>query len=171
MNRLNIRDLILNFIFLLLIQLPLIHKITLFNKAFGFFYVGFILLLPSRLSRSYLMLIGFFSGLLVDVFTNTPGIHASACVMIMFFRNFWFSIVNDGWKELTNLNIVTLKKTTFITYLFPLIFIHHFVLFTLENEGLSRLGSLFTKVLFSSAFSFLIIFIICFLMKSNRKRA
>ena len=171
MNRLNIRELILNCVFLLLVQLPLVYRITLFNKAFGFFYVGFVLLLPTRLSRSYLMIIGFFSGLLVDVFTNTPGIHASACVLVMFIRNFWLAFINDDWQELTNLNVVTLRKTGFIGYLFPLIFVHHSVLFIIENGGLSRFGSLFTTILFSSVFSFVIIFAINFLLKSNRRRS
>jgi len=169
MNRLNIRELVLNFIFLLLMQLPLIYRITLFNKAFGFFYVGFILLLPTGLSRSYLMIIGFFSGLAVDVFTNTPGIHASACVLVMFMRNFWLAFINDDWKELTNLNVITLRKIGFIAYLFPLIFIHHFTIFTIENGGFYRFGSLFTTIVFSSLFSFMIIFAINFLLKSNRR--
>lgn len=171
MNRLNLRELVFNFIFLLLIQLPLVYRITLFNKAFGFFYVGFILLLPTRLSRSYLMLIGFFAGLLVDIFTNTPGIHASACVLIMFVRNFWLAVIDDDWQEFTNLNIVTLRKRGFIAYLFPLIFVHHFVLFTVESGGLYRFGTLLTTTLFSSVFSFMIIFSVNFLLKSNSRRS
>jgi len=170
MNRLNIRELVLNFIFLLLLQLPLIYRITLFNIAFGFFYVGFILLLPTRLSRSYLMVIGFFTGLLVDIFTNTPGIHAAACVLVMFSRNFWLSFIDDDWKELTNLNIHTLRKRGFIAYLFPLVFIHHLVIFVIENGGVHHFGNLLSKVFFSTVFSFVIIFTINFLLKSNSRR-
>lgn len=171
MNRLNVRELILNFVFLMLIQLPLVYRITLFNKAFGFFYVGFILLLPTRLSRSYLMLIGFFSGLLVDVFTNTPGIHASACVFVMFVRNFWLKVINDDWQEIMNLNVVSLKKSGFVGYLFPLIFVHHAILFIVENGGLQHFGSLFTTIFFSAIFSFIIIFAINFLLNSNKRKS
>ncbi|MDE0470731.1 MAG: Rod shape-determining protein MreD [Ekhidna sp.] len=171
MNRINIRELVLNFIFMMFLQLPLIYRVVLFNTAFGFFYVGFILLLPTKLSRSYLMLIGFCSGLFVDIFTNTPGIHASACVFIMFIRNFWLSVIDDDWKEFTNLNVATLNRTDFSRYLFPLIFVHHFILFTVENGGFHLFGSLFTRILCSAVFSFIIIFVINLLVKLSGKRA
>ena len=170
MNRVNVREQILNFVLLLLVQLPLVHRITFFDKAFGFFYVGFILLLPSTLSRTYLMLIGFLSGLAVDIFSSTPGIHASACVLIMFLRNFWLNIIDDDWKELTNLNIVSLRKIGFVLYLLPLVFIHHVIIFLVENGGFHLFNLTLSKVFFSTIFSTFIIVVINFLITSNRRR-
>ncbi len=171
MIRVSIKEQILNFIMLLVIQLPLIHRIVLLEKAFGFFYVGFLLLLPTTLSRSRLMLIAFVSGLLVDVFSDTPGIHAGASVFIMFIRNFWLSVVNDDSKELVNVNMSSLKKSGFIYFLFPLVFIHHLLIFSLENGGFHHFGMLMEKVFFSSVFSFVIIFVINFLVAPNRQRS
>lgn len=170
MNRISIREQVLNLLLLLVVQLPLVHRFTLFDKAFGFFYVGFLLLLPRTLSRSYLMIIGFFSGLLVDVFSNTPGIHASASVFIMFMRKFWLTVVNDDWQEITNLNINSLKKTGFIYFVFPLVFVHHLVLFFVENGGFHLFGMVMSKVFFSSILSTVVIFVINFLHTSNRRR-
>lgn len=170
MSRISIKEQILNLVLLLLVQLPLVHRITLFDKAFGFFYVGFLLLLPRTLSRSYLMVIGFFSGLLVDLFSNTPGIHASASVFIMFIRTFWLSVVNDDWQEMTNINITALKKTGFVFFLYPLVFVHHFILFVVENGGFHLFGMVISRVFFSSIFSTLVIFVINFLLTSNRRR-
>jgi len=170
MNRINVRELALNFIFMMLLQLPLIYRVTLFNEAFGFFYVGFILLLPTKLSRSYLMLIGFFCGLFVDVFTNTPGIHASACVFIMYLRNFWLTVINDDWQTFTNLNVATLGKTGFSRYLLPMILVHHLILFSVENGGLHLFASLLTRIFYSTVFSFIIIFTINLLVKFSSKR-
>ena len=169
MKRLNIREQILNFLFLLVLQLPLIHKVTLFDQAFGFFYVGFLLFLPVGLSRSYLMLIGFFSGLMVDVFSNTPGLHALSCVIIMFLRNFWLSIVNSDWQEMGNVNYANLRLLGFFGYVFPLILIHHFVLFVIENGGFHLFGLVFKRVVFSSFFTVIIIFAINFLMSSRQR--
>lgn len=154
----------------MLVQLPLIHRITLFETAFGFFYIGFLLLLPRTLSRSYLMIIGFLSGLLVDLFSDTPGIHASASVLIMFLRNFWLSIVNDDWQELTNLNVISLRKTGFAFYIFPLVFIHHFVIFVVENGGFHLFGMTLSRIFFSSIFSSFIIFVINYLLSSRKRR-
>ena len=170
MTRISIKEQILNLIILLVIQLPLIYRITLFDKAFGFFYVGFLLLLPTTLSRSRLMVVAFFSGLLVDVFSNTPGIHAGASVFILFIRNFWLTIIEDDYKELVNVNMGSIGKIKFIYFLYPLVFIHHFLIFTLENGGLHHFGALLSKVFFSSLFSSLIIFVINFLVTPNQRR-
>lgn len=170
MNRLSVKEQILNFIFLLLLQLPLIHRITLFDKAFGFFYIGFLLLLPIGLNRVYLMLAGFFSGLLVDVFSNTPGMHAFACVFIMFLRNYWLTFINDDWRELGNLNVLSLKWTGFLGFVFPFVFLHHFILFVLENGGFHLFGLVLSKIFFSSIFSTVIIFALNFLFVSKQRR-
>jgi hypothetical protein len=170
MIRVSVKEQILNLIILLMLQLPLIHRITLFDKAFGFFYVGFLLLLPTTLSRNYLMFIAFGSGLLVDVFSDTPGIHAGASVFIMFIRGFWLSVINDDSKDLINVNITSLKKTGFTYFLFPLVFVHHFLIFSLENGGFHHFGMILEKVFFSTIFSCIIIFVINFLIAPNRKR-
>ncbi|WP_421763842.1 Rod shape-determining protein MreD [Ekhidna sp.] len=160
----------MNLILLLVVQLPLVHRITLFDKAFGFFYVGFLLLLPRTLGRSYLLIIGFFIGLLVDVFTDTPGIHASASVFIMFIRGFWLNIVNDDYQEVINLNVGSLKKSGFIYYIFPLIFVHHFIIFFVENGGFHLFVLVLSKVFFSTIFSGVIILVINFAITPNRRR-
>ena len=170
MTRINIREQILNLILFLLVQLPLVHRVMFFNKAFAFFYVGFLLLLPRTLSRSQLMLIGFFSGLLVDVFTNTPGIHASASVFMMFFRNLWLNVINDDSQELTNLNISSLRKTGFTFFIFPLIFVHHFLIFVIENGGFHQFGQVFTRILFSAVFSAVIVFVVNYTVTDKRKK-
>lgn len=171
MTRISIKEQILNLILLLLVQLPMVHRFILFDKAFGFFYVGFLILLPRTFSRSYLMLIGFLCGLLVDVFTNTPGIHASASVFVMFIRNFWLNVVNDDAQEITNLNVSSLKKSGFVYFIFPLVFIHHFLIFTIENGGFHLFGMVLSKVFFSAIFSTMVIFVINFAITPNRRRA
>lgn len=170
MTRVSVKEQVLNFVLLLVVQLPLVHRITLFDKAFGFFYIGFLLLLPRSVGRSYLMLIGFFSGLLVDLFSNTPGIHASASVFIMFIRSFWLNIVNDDFQEVINLNVGTLRKTGFIYYTLPLIFIHHFIILFIENGGFHLFGLVFTKVILSTIFSFTLVFVISFVVSPKSRR-
>jgi len=170
MNRVSTREQILNAVFLFVIQLPLIYRIILFDRAFAFFYIGFLVLLPMSLSRSYLMLIGFVSGLIVDIFSNTPGIHASACVFIMFIRNFWLKVVTDDSDEISNLNVSTLKRSGFVFFMVPLVFVHHFILFTVENGGFHLFNLVISKIFFSTIFSSAIIFLVSFLTGSRRRR-
>lgn len=171
MNRLNIKEQVLNVLFLLLLQWPLVYRVTLYDHAFAFFYVGFLILLPTRIRRAYLMLIAFFVGLSVDVFTNTPGMHAFSCVLIMFIRNFWLSVLEADWQELANLNIITLRKRGFTALVFPLVFVHHLMLFTLENGGLRSFLDLTVTVVSSAVLSFALIFSIHYLMKATSRSA
>ena len=170
MSRFNIRELIFNFISLVVIQLPLLYRITIGDHAFAFFYVGFLLTLPFRLSRSYLLLIGFFVGLIVDVFSNTPGIHAGACVFVMYVRDLWLTIVHDDTEELTNINHVSLGKIGFVLFMLPPVLIHHFLIFTVENGGVHLFGTLMTKTLFSSIFSLVVIFVLNYLIVPAPRR-
>ena len=171
MKRLNIREQILNFLFMLLMQLPLIHRISLFDHAFGFFYVGFLLFLPVGLSRTNLMLIGFATGLVVDVFSSTPGMHSLSCVVIMFLRNFWISVLEDDWKEIGNVNFLTLQWLRFFSFVLPLVLVHHFILFMIENGGFHLFGMVLQKVILSTLFSTSIIFGLSFLMSSRQRNS
>lgn len=169
--RVSIREQVFNLIALMLVQLPLLYKITLFDRAFGFFYVGFLLLLPFRWNQSLLLVIGFFSGLIVDIFSNTPGIHAGACVFIMYVRLSWLRLVHDDLEELVNINYLSLKKTGLLLYLLPLVLAHHFIIFLVENGGLHLAGMLFSKTVFSTLFSVIIIFVLNYLIVPKSGRA
>jgi hypothetical protein len=109
-------------------------------------------------------------GLAVDVFSNTPGIHAGACVFVMFIRDLWLRIVLDDTDELTNINHISLKKTGFIFYVLPLVLIHHFIIFLVENGGFHLFAMLSSKTILSALFSFTIIFVLNYLIVPKPRR-
>jgi len=51
-----------------------------------YIYILFILLLPANTNRSLLLIIAFFTGLTVDFFAHTLGLHAAASVFIAYLR-------------------------------------------------------------------------------------
>ena len=171
MSRINLREQVFNFIALFAIQLPLLYRITLWDRVFGFFYIGFLLLIPFRTSRAYLLIIAFLVGLIVDIFSNTPGIHAGACVFIMYIRDLWLGIVVDDTEDLTNINHVTIRKRGIIFYVFPLVFVHHFILFLVENGGTYLFWMLLSKSFLSAIFSFSIIFVLNYLLVAKPRRS
>lgn len=153
----------------LIIQIPFLYKLVLFDRAFGFFYVGFVLFLPYRLNKNITMPIAFVAGLIIDMFSNTPGIHASACILIAYIKDFWFQLV-IGTDDDVDLSWNELRVWGSVKYLFPLIFIHHFMIFTIENGGLNAFGNLFGKIIYSSLYSFVIVFGLSFLMAPKARR-
>ncbi|MFY0605757.1 MAG: hypothetical protein JXR10_03520 [Cyclobacteriaceae bacterium] len=154
MNRINIGQQILHFVVFVIVQILLLYKFILFDIAFGFFYIGIILYIPFGLSRSLTMTVGFFIGLIMDIFSNTPGIHASACVFLAFTKDIWLTIVIRRADEDVKLDWNELGIFGSIQYLFPLILVHHAMIFTIENDGFDGFALLSAKIFFSSIYSF-----------------
>lgn len=116
------------------------------------------------------MVIALASGLLIDVFSNTPGIHAAACVLIAFIKDNWFNIANEHSDDEVDLSLNAIGLWGFLKYAFPLIFIHHCIIFIIENGGLNNFWLLSGKVFYSSLLSFIIILTIGFLLSPRRRR-
>lgn len=170
MIRVNYIQQTLNLFIFLIIQIPLLHKFVFLDKAFVFFYIGFILFLPYGISKSLAMIIAFFTGLIIDVFSNTPGIHASACIFIAFIKDFWYAMMIGQSDDDVYLDWNELGVWGSVTYLLPLIFFHHFIIFSIENGGFNSFGLLFTKIVFSTTYSFFIIFGLSFLTAPKARR-
>ena len=75
-----------NFICLALLQILVLNKMHLFDVATPFVYFYVLLKLPSSVSRNGLLLWGFCSGLVVDTFSDTPGMNAAATTLLAFVR-------------------------------------------------------------------------------------
>ena len=76
----------LRFIGLLLLQVLVIDNIRLGYYIHPCVYVLFIFLLPFNIQKWQLLLLGFFTGLTVDLFNGTPGLNAAATVFLAFVR-------------------------------------------------------------------------------------
>jgi hypothetical protein len=148
----------------------MIHNWVLFELAFPFQYIGLIILLPHLTQRALVLWLAFFLGLLVDVFSNTPGIHSGATVFIGFARLRWLQVVDDTAPEELDLTLSSLGWVRFALYIFPLIFVHHAIVFILENEGLSWFLHLLAKIFWSSIFSFAIIWLVAMYIAPKKRR-
>ncbi len=155
----------------ILIQIFFFGDVVLFDKAFCFIYIGFILLLPIEIPLLILLLLAFFSGLTIDIFYNSLGIHASSSLLLAFLRPYWISMVTPrgGYEEVYAPTIKDLNMGWFTTYAIPLIIVHHISVFYIEaggfNDGWFTLG----KVLSSAVFSYSLIVIVQMLFYSRRR--
>ena len=82
------------------------------------------------------LLIGFFLGLLIDVFNNSLGTYSIICVIIMYFRNLWVLKVvgEERTDELNLLSVQELGNFQFFYYSFPILFLFYSLLSFLESE-------------------------------------
>ena len=102
----------------------------------AFVYPLFILLLPFGMHINRLMLIAFFSGLMIDASYNTMGVHAGSAVVLAFFRPSILGLVlARGMDESLTPSLARLKFLPFLRYiayslLLYLVFYHSMVFFS-----------------------------------------
>ncbi len=88
------------FILLILLQVLLFNNIQFSGYVNPYVYIMFILLLPVEIPSWLLLIISFFTGLIIDLFTGTPGMHTSATVLAGFVRPYVLRIISprDGYE-------------------------------------------------------------------------
>jgi rod shape-determining protein MreD len=162
---------ILRWFLLLFIQIILLRNLSFYNLATPFIYVLFLLLLPFGMPNILLYLIAFGTGLTLDAFYDTLGVHASACVVLAFVRIQFISIsVNrDGFDE-PEPTLGNMGFKWFSIYSLLCIFSHHLVFFLLEAFKISELSYTLMRCLTSGIFTWLIIILIEFLFYNRRLR-
>ena len=147
------------FVLYLLIQVMLFKQLVLFNTAFCFLYVAFILLLPIETNTLILMLVAFILGFCVDIFYDSLGLHAMSLVLVAYVRNYWLNTITPqgGYDAGEGPTLAVNGLQWFIVYSLPLVFIHHFVLFFTEAGGFGIFWFTMLKVMTSITFTMFVI--------------
>jgi rod shape-determining protein MreD len=141
----------LRFVILLFVQVLVLDNIRLGGYINPYLYVLFILLLPVETPVLLLMSISFIMGLTVDMFNNTLGLHAAACVLLAFVRPYLLKLMapRDGYEGERPLSLQVMGFGWFLTYSALMVFIHHTLIFYLEVFRLSEFFSTFFRMLLS----------------------
>ena len=146
------------FIGLVLVQVLLFNNISLFGLATPFVYVYFLLVLDRDIDHNMLMLIAFFLGFVIDIFSNTPGVNAGASVLIAFIRLGILRLFSPrGEYENFEPGIYTLGGGAFVRYAIILVLLHHATLFFLEAFSLVNVGYLLLRILCSALLTMMLV--------------
>jgi len=161
MNSNNYISLLLNFVIFVLLQILIFENFVLYNTAFCFFYVGFILFMSFETDHLAFLFMAFFTGLAVDIFSDSLGVNAAASVALAFVRPHWLSIVTPrgGYESVTIPNVKVLGFQWFLSYVFPLLFLHHFLLFFIEAGNFHYFFHKLFKIFTSALLTFIILVI------------
>ena len=163
---------VLSFFAYVLVQVIFLRNVVLFDTAFCFIYVGFLLFLPLETNRPLLMLLGFITGICVDVFYDSIGIHAAACVFTMFIRNIWLNriVPQGGYDPGMIPSIRSNGWQWFFIYIVPIVFLHNTVLIFTEAATFSLFGFSMMKVLMTTIFT-VVVLVVFQVMFYSAKRA
>ena len=104
----------------------------------------------------------FVTGLLIDLFSGTPGMHASATLLTGFSRSFVLRIISpsDGYELGSDLSMAIYGFRWFFIYCSTIVLIHHTALFFLEIFRFSGFFRTILRILMSSVFTVAVILLI-----------
>ena len=150
------------FLFFVLFQGLILNNIQIHGYINPYFYILFLISsLPCNTKREYVLIIAFLLGISIDIFSNTYGMHAFACVTMAFFRPFLiknFSPIDDYGERRPSIAYFGLGA--FMRYSFVLILIHHTSLFLIEFFSFQQITLLLLRIIFSSIITFLMIIVV-----------
>ncbi|TJZ62782.1 rod shape-determining protein MreD [Sphingobacterium olei] len=171
MGRIIINN-IIRFVVLIVLQVALFKNIGYYNLATPFPYILFLFLLPIGIPNLLLYSVAFLTGLTVDAFYDTIGIHAAACVAFVWFRIFFHKITLEA--DLRNsFETPTWSEMGFKWYSTYILFgtlAHHLVLYLVEVFSFQNILYTLASVGLSSVFTITVIFIIGVLTYKRKSR-
>lgn len=152
---------IVRFIVLVSIQVLVLNNLQLGGFINPFLYILFLLTLPVRMSRTLLLFVSLATGLMIDMFMNTMGMHAAACLLVGYLRPGWLKIISprDGYETDAVPGIKKFGFQWFMVYASVMILAHHLLLFYIEVFRFSEFFSTLLRVILSSIVTLLLIVI------------
>lgn len=134
-NAQNVFKLLLLFVMLVVLQVFVFNNLDFLGVVNAYPYILLLLTMPFGMSTKLLMFVALFLGLSVDVLCNTPGMHASACVLLAFMRRQvlrWIAIRNE-YKAGDLPTLQSYDIEWYAKYMLVLVTAHHFLLFMVEQ--------------------------------------
>ncbi len=153
-----IKRIILFFVFILA-QAMVLRRIHLFGFATPLLYVYFVTMFPRNYPKWGILVWSFAMGLLIDIFTNTPGMAAASLTLIAAIQPYFFEIfvprdsVEDLKPSLANLG--ALRYTYYVT---TLVLLYSIVFFSLEMFSFFHMTTWLMSVAGSTLLTLLLIF-------------
>ncbi|MFV8327597.1 rod shape-determining protein MreD [Flavobacterium sp. ZS1P14] len=160
---------IFRFVLLLTVQIIIFNNMNFLGYISPFPYVLFIILYPVNGNKSGLLIASFLLGLIMDMFSNSGGIHTTACIILAYFRPYIFKFSFGLSYEYQTVKLNDVLTPERFSFILMSVVIHHFVLFVLEAFQFSFILDILLRTLLSTVFTILICIIIIYLIKPNKR--
>ena len=160
-------------LFLALVLLQLVcTKIVLWGIAMPVVFIYLILRLPVNLHDGWVLTIAFFTGLLIDIFSNTPGMNALACTVMAALRrpvfNLFVSREND--MNIPIPSVDSMGVGDYFKYMSVLVTLYCALIFMIQAFTLHNIGLTLARIAASSVLSIIIIFGLDSLVSTRREK-
>ncbi|MHA7055896.1 rod shape-determining protein MreD [Aquimarina sp. M1] len=156
---------IVRFISLVLVQVFILNHINFLGDLNPYIYIIFILLTPININKSLFLFLSFILGLTIDIFGDSGGVHATACLVITYSRSVVLRSVFGLSYEFQTVKLSKVGFGQLLAYVTVMVLIHHIILFSLEIFNFSHILLIAKKALFSSLFSIIVIMLVLVLFR------
>ena len=122
-------------------QVLVLNHLQLFGYGTPLIFVVLLLYMPMGTMKAGIILWGFCTGLLVDIFTNTPGVASGAMTVAALIQPSVLKLLapRDAAEDITP-TMQTLGKWNYIRYMMIIYMIHHLLYFGLEFFSLYHMA-------------------------------
>jgi hypothetical protein len=162
MNREVTYNVVRTFLFML-IQVVLLKRLNIDSGLFVhihlFFYPLALMMFPFQISRALLLLFAFLMGLVLDIFYDSPGVHAGSSVLLVFLRDTFTKWLEPrGGYQVNAVPVPAhMGNTWFFSYAAMGMGLYIFTFFSLQAFSPVFILSVIIKSLFSFTFSMTVI--------------
>ncbi len=159
---------IIRFVSLILLQTLICNQLNFFGSINPFVYILFIILYPIGSSRMNFIFISFLIGIVIDLFLDTGGAHATATVCIAYIRPIILKFAFGAAYEYQAVKINESELPQRLNYFAIMILFHHFILFTLIYFDLTRINTIIYHILVVGIFTFIVTILLNTLFSKNK---
>lgn len=160
---------IARFILLLAAQVIIFNNINFLGYINPFPYILFIILFPVNGNKYGLLLASFFLGVLMDMFCNSGGVHAAACVLLASVRPSIFKFSFGLSYEYQTVKINDTLTPERFSFILISVIVHHITLFVLEVFTFEFVWDIILRTLVSTVFTLIICILTIYLIKPSKR--
>lgn len=146
-------------VILVLVQALVLNSVHILGYATPLPYVYLILKFPAGSSRDANLIWAFCLGLLIDIFSNTPGLASASTVLLAMLQPFFlklFSVKEDNAE--TNPSAREMGNGAFIRYVITCVLFHHIVFYLLDSFSFFHWSDVLINIGGSTVFTVLLVF-------------
>lgn len=136
----------------MLLQIFWVKDFAYYNVAFCFIYIGFLISLPVATNVLLYLVLAFLTGMVIDSFYNSPGLHAAASVFAVYVRKPLIRLLTPlgGYSNDGSIALAQMGVQWYMAYTGLLVFVHHFLLFIIEAGTWNYWWYTLLKIVFST---------------------
>ncbi len=162
----------LAFLVMIPAQAIIFNHAVLFNVAVPLVFLSLIIYLPVTLGTNLSVTIGFVTGLMLDIFCDTPGVNALCCTVLSFARKpiFHLYVSTDDDLAGRSPSAHTMGAAAYMKFMLTMVLAYCAMVFTIESFQLFSPGLLVLRIAASTAYTFVMLYGLDILLMSRSDR-